>query len=815
MLPASFSNDVAIAARSFRRAPGLLLAAVSTLALGIGSSTALFSVINAVLVRPLPYARPESRVQIWSRWVGFDKTWVSAAEVWDYRRLASFRQVAAWSTDHANLTGDGDPVRVGIARVTANTFSTLGAEPMLGRSFRTEEQLEGADNVVVLGHRLWRSRYGEDASVVGRSILLDGVPRVVVGVMPPRFRLPTDFGEDAADPTELWVPFFVPDDPQQRGSHSYYAAAELAPGVTAAQANAELRSLARDNLREGLYPESMRFEPFAVPLRDEIVGSLRPTLMLLSGAVGFLLAIACANVAHLLLARAEVRQREVAVRCSLGAGRGRLLAQLLVESLVLAIPGGLLGLGLAVGGVRALLASGLAGLPRAAEATLDGRVLLFALAVSLGTTLVFGLAPALRLLRVNLSEALRDGSRGLTAGRGRHRLRGLLVVAETALSVVLLVGASLLLQSLWALQRVDLGFVPEGALTARLSVPETSYPEPEKVVAFYREVLERARAIPGVKAAGLVRLLPLGAPIGDWGLEVEGFENTRERQAKGDWQVVSDGGLGALGERLLRGRDFTAADTADTQPVALVNETLARTYWPGRDPLGRRIRQGGPDRRWAVVVGLVADVRHNGLTVPIKEKFYRPHAQFHTSTGFAPRTMTMVLRTDGDPARLAAPLRAVVRAADPSVPVAALHPLSEVVAGALATPRLAGTVLALFAVLALVLSAVGLFGVLDYVVSQRTSEIGVRLALGAGPAEVRRLVLGSGLRLSTMGAVIGCLGALALTRLIASLLHDVHPRDPLTFALVPALLLLVAALASFLPARRAMRVDPVAALRSE
>lgn len=809
-----FATDATRGARSLLRSPGLASAAVLTLALGIGAATALFSVVNAVLVRSLPYSRPDTRVMIWSRWTGFDKTWVSVAEVQDYRRLPAFRQVAAWGTDQANLTGDSDPVRVGVAFVTANAFSTLGAEPLFGRTFRPEEEAPGASNVALVSHRLWQGRYGGDPGLVGRTIFVDGVGRQVVGVMPAGFRLPTDYGESAAEPTELWLPAFL--DPQEdRGSHGFYAAAELAPGVTAEQASGQLDALARNLTREGLYPEAMRFTAFAVPLREEIQGGVRPALVILSGAVVFLLLIACVNVAHLLLARAEVRRREIAVRSSLGADRARLLAQLVAESLALALPSGLFGIALAALGVRAFLGSGLAGIPRADEVGIDARVLLFAMAVAVGTTVVFGLAPARLALSVNPAEALRDGGRGATVGRGGRRLRSLLVVAETALSVVLLVGAGLLLQSLWSLQRVELGFRPDHVLTARLSLPEAGYAEPEKVVAFYRLVVERARALPGVTSAGVLRLLPLGAPIGDWGLDVDGYVETPGNAAKGDWQVASDGALEALGERVVRGRAFTAADTTDSQPVALVNETMARIYWPGRDALGGRIRQGQDTRPWATVVGIVADVRHNGVTVPIKEKFYRPHSQFHLSTGFAPRTMSLVLRTEGDPALLAAPLRAAVRAIDPNVPVATVRPMTAVVSGALATPRLAGAVLAVFAALALLLSAVGLFGVLTYLVSQRRVEIGIRLALGADPGHILRQVLGSGLRLSVAGGILGTLGALALARLLGSLLHGVRPYDPVTFAVVPSTLLLVAILAGLLPAWRATRVNPSTTLRAE
>jgi putative ABC transport system permease protein len=811
-LLADLSHDAARGIRSLLKTPAFALAAVGTLALGIGANAAMFSVVDAVLLAPLPYARPAARVTIWSRWVGFDKTWVSDAEVLDYRRLACFRQVAAWSGGQANLTGEGEPVRVGMAAVTPNAFATLGAEPLLGRGFAEGEDRPGADQVAVLGFGLWQSRFGADPGVVGRTIQVDGRPRTVVGVMAQRFRLPTDFGVDAAEPTELWLPLAL--DPENRGSHGLYAAAELAPGATLERANAELAALARNWTREGLYPAPMGFAPFALTVDQDVTGSVRPALLLLFGAVGFLLLIAAANVASLLLARAETRQREVAVRAALGASRGRLLRQMLAEGLALAVPGALAGLALAWAALRVLGATDATAIPRADQIRLDARVSGFALAVSVATTLLFSLAPALRALRVNLSETLREGSRA-TAGARRQRLRSLLVAGEVALSLVLLLGAGLMLRSLWAQQRVELGFRPENVLTARLALPEAGYAEPESVVAFYRSLLERVRALPGVRQAGLLRSLPLAAPIGDWGLTVEGFVPSPGTSAKGDWQVASDGALEALGERLLKGRAFTPQDAADGEQVALVNETMASTYWAGQDPLGRRFRMGPPERPWITVVGVVADVRHNGVTAPIKEKFYRPHAQFHRSTGFAPSNMNLVVRAEGDPRALAAPLRALVRELDPSLPLAGVRPMSEVVAGALATPRLAGWLLGLFALLALALSAIGLYGLLAYLVSRREAEIGIRIAIGAQQASVLWLVLGQALRLVGAGLALGVLASLALTRLIGGLLHGVTPHDPASFAAAPLALLAAAMLASYLPARRAARVDPSVALRAE
>jgi len=614
----------------------------------------------------------------------------------------------------------------------------------------------------------------------------------------------------------LWLPLGMNAAESERGNHGLYAAAELAPGATAASANAELATVTANRTREGLYPEAMHFTALAVPLPAEILGEVRAPLLLLLGAVTLLMLIASTNVASLLLARAELRQREVAIRSALGAARGRLLRQFLAEGLVLAVPSLLLGVAIGGACLQAVRSFGLDGVPRAASADIEGRVLGFAVVIALVATLLFSLAPALRTLRPNLVESLREGGTQSTASGRRQRLRGLLVMGEVALSVVLLLGAGLLLRSLWALQRVDLGFEPRGVLTMRLSLPEAGYEKPEAVVEFYRQLVDRTRALPGVEAAGLLRLLPLGSPIGDWGLDVEGYEETPGRNAKGDWQVATDGALEALGEHVVRGRSFAASDTADSEPVALINETMARTYWPGRDALGGRLRQGSnQDRPWVRVVGIVRDVRHNGVTAPIKEKFYRPHGQFAASVGFAPRTMHLVVRSAGEPLALVAPIRTVLRGLDPNVPAAAIRPMTDVVAAAVATSRLAGGLLAAFALLALLLSAVGIYGLLSYLVSERRQEIGIRMAIGADARDVLRLVLGQGLRLTLSGLATGWLAAFALARLTASLLHDVRPHDPATFLLAPLFLVVAAFAASYLPARRAAQVDPVAALRSE
>lgn len=809
-------QDVKGALRGLWKSPGFAVAALVTLALGIGATSAIFSVVNAVLLTPLPYEAPDRRVMVWSKWVSFDKTWVSNAEVLDYQQMSrTLTDVAAWGTAQQNLTGDGDAVRVGVGLVTANTFDVLGARPLLGHTISAEEDRPGAAPVVVLGHGLWQARYGGDPSVVGRTLMINDVPATVVGVMPEGFRLPTDFTVDAAEPTELWRPLQI--DPQNlaRGSHGYYAAAVLAPGQSAASATSELQAIARRLTEQGLYPEAMQFSAFAVALDEEIRGGVRPALWLLTGAVGFLLLIACVNVANLLLVRGDARLREMAVRTALGAAPRRLVRQLFTESVVLAVVGAALGLTLAAGALRVLTAVDPTILPTLAPVRLDGAVIVFTLILSVLTTLLFGVAPALRTLHVNLVESLREGGQSATTGGRRQRLRGVLVATEMALAVVLVIGAGLMIRSLDALGRIDLGFNPEQVLTLRIGVPAARYDTPEKVIDFYRQALERLRGLPGVEHAGVVRVLPLATTIGDWGLDVDGFEESPGRNAKGDWQIVSDGAFEAMGTRLMRGRWFTAADTTDGALVAVVNETMARTYWTSEDAVvGGRIRTNAR-RPWMTVVGIVADERHNGVTGVVKEKFYVPHSQWHLASGNIIRNAFVVLRSSGDPLTLAGPARAVIRELDANVPLSNVRTMTDVLSTALATPRLTGLLLIAFAAIALALAAVGIYGVLAYLVSQRTQEIGIRLAIGADRSEVLRMILRQGLTLAVAGVAVGLAAALLLTRLMQSLLYEVGPADPVTFVAVPIILLVVSLAASYLPARRATRVSPLIALRTQ
>ncbi len=810
-------QDITGAVRGLLKSPGFAAASLITLALGIGATSAIFSVVKAVLITPLPYANPERTVQIFTRWTAFEKTWIADQEVIEFREMAkTMTNIAAWSSGQQNLTGDGEPVRIGVGFVTANLFDVLGSRPMLGRVMTAEEDVPNAPQVAVLGYPLWQSRYGGDPGVIGKTLMINDVPVEVIGVMPEGFRLPTDFNDDAAEPTQLWRAMRW-DMTQLSRNHGFFAAATLAPGQSAATATEELRAICVRLTEQGKYPKPMQFSAFAVPLDEEIRGGVRPAMWLLMGAVGFLLLIACANVANLLLVRGDARLREMAVRTAIGAAPDRLMRQLLTESVVLAVIGALLGLALAALGLRMLIAIDPTSLPPLAPVQLDWTVVSFTLVLGVATTIVFGLAPAVRTLRINLVESLREGSQQ-TVGGHRQRLRSLLVVAEVSLAVVLVIGAGLMVRSLSELSRIDLGFQPDNVLTMRVSVPATKYDTPEKVIDFYRLLNERVRAIPGVQSAGFVRVLPLATTIGDSGLDVEGFQESPGRNAKGDWQIVTDGAFEAMGMRLMRGRWFTPADSRQSQAVAVINETMARTYWKNpEDAVGGQIKVGGGmTQPWVTVVGMVADERHNGVTGQVKEKFYIPHSQWHIATsGNLIRGGFLVVRTTGDPMSVAGPVRNEIRTMDASLPVANIRPMTEVLSTALATPRLTGFLMGTFAAIALTLAAVGIYGVLAYLVARRTHEIGIRLAVGANRAQVLVLVLKQGLTLAGAGIIVGIVAALLLTRLMQSLLYQVRPGDPWTFVTVSLALVAVALLASALPAFRATRVSPLIALRTE
>ena len=760
---------------------------------------------------------PDRLVTIWSKFVGFDRTWLAAKDVLDFKAESrAIEDVAMWTSAHVTLTGLGDASRLNAGVLTANTFAVLGATPLYGRVF-TEAESREADKAgqalfAVLGYDLWRATFGADPTIIGRTIRLDGRAVTVLGVMPPRFQLPTDFTEDAADPTTLWTPLYNDPATANRDDHNYYGAARLRAGVSLGAFNRELAALVA-GFADG-YPAAMHFSAFAQSIDDDVLGAVRPAMRVLLAGVGFLLLIACANAAALLVTRAETRRREWTTRVALGASRMRLLRLQLLEGVLFALSGGACGIGLALLAKRALTAIGPTAIPRAAAVTVDWRVLSFMLAVSAGAALLCSLAPAVHAMRLNVVAGLKDGTTNASSSRGRLRLRALLVVTQLSLGMLLLTGAGLMARTLGTMRGIDLGFTPAGVLTARIALPIDRYTRSDQVDRYLDTLTGRLRQIPGVEAAGLIRSLPLASTIGDRGLIAEGYTPPPGTHASGDWQVATPGAIEALGEHLVHGRLFTETDTANAPLVALVNETLARTFWPGLDPIGRRVRFFGRQARWVTVVGLVGDVRHNGVTVAVKTKFYLPYAQFSAATGGGPITTgIVVLRTAGDPLSLAAPLRAVAASVDPDVPVAGTRPMTEVVDTALTAPRLTSQVLGGFAAVALLLSALGLFSLLVYLVTQRTQEIGIRMAIGASTAEVVRFVFLEGMRVTFVGLGLGLVLSALAAKSVSSLLYGVTPWDPVTWLIAPAVLMVVAGLASVVPALRAAAIDPLRALR--
>ena len=816
------AQDLRFAVRSLRRRAGFTAVAALTLALGVGATTALFGVVKSVLLAPLPYGAPDGVAVVWSAWKGFDQTWLSYDEweAWD-TQIPAFADVALFSDGAITITGGGGSERVRAGFVDRDVFRVLGVRPLLGRGFTAEEDRPDGDRVVVLGHALWQRSFGADPSLVGRTIEIGGEAATVVGVMPPGFRLPLDYG--ASGPTEAWIPLATdapseeavpgPEFSRDGQSHNFYGVARLAPGATVERANAQLAEVVARLTAEGIYPPEQQFRAFAVPVREQVTGRVRPALLVVFGAVALVLLIACANVAGLLLVRGEGRRRELALRVALGAGARRLGRLLLAESAVLAAFGGLLGVafaGLAVWAVRRTAPDAL---PRVAETTLDGGVLLFALAVTAGAALLAGLLPALQVAHVAPARELKEGGRAASAGPGRLRWRQTLVATEVALAVVLATAAGLMVRSVANLLAIDTGFEARGVLTLRLSTPSAWYPDSARVAAFHDELTRRVAAIPGVEAVGAARLLPLADEMGDWGLQVEGYVPPPHQGAPGDWQVVTPGYMEAMGLRLVAGRTIDARDRMDAPFAMVVNQELVERYFAGREPLGRRVRIGGnPNRPAYTVVGVVEDVRHNALTGEVKPQFYAPLAQFAVSPGNTMRTMSLAVRTDGDPAALVGPVRAALRELDPRLPVSDVRPMTAVVADSIAEPRFAMGLLALFGLLALTLSAIGVFGVVSQVVASRSHEFGIRSALGARPADLVRLSLGFGLRQAVAGVAVGLVLALLLTRLMTSLLHGVRPTDPLTLAAVVVVTGAVALLASAGPARRAAHADPAAVL---
>lgn len=806
--------DVAYAARRLVRAPSFTAIALLTLALGIGVNTAIFSLIRAVVLRPLPYAESERLVMIWGSRERGETTWLSVPELLGYRGdIDVFDDVAAYAATAANLTGGDQPERVVAAAVTPNLFGVLGASSYAGRAFHPSADAAVIDDQVVLGHGLWQRRFGSRTDVVGQSIQVNGRARTVIGVMPAGFKLPLDFGDTRA--TELWIPLDLAPQAGSWGDHSFIGIARLRPGVEPAQADAAMRGLEERWVREGHWSNRSLSGRRAVPLQDLVLGDVRHALLLLFGAVGVILLIACANVANLLLARADERHREMSVRTALGASRGRLMGQLLTESVMLSLLGALLAVAVAYAGIRGLVALAPQGIPRVEELRLDGVVLAFTLLLAVATGIIFGVAPALQLSRDDVARAVRESGRAQTGGRGRQRIRDVLAVTQIALSVVLLIGAALLMRSLMELRRIDLGFRASNALTVRTALPEATYPDDASVIRFYRTLRRELAALPGVEAVGGTRLLPLSGTIGDWSITLEGRPRVPEENPNGDWQVVTPGYFETMGMTLVRGRSLLETDEENAPIVAVINETMAARYWPNENPIGRRFHLGTSGRPWITVVGVVAAVKHNAITEGARAEMYVPHAQWSAAGASARRAMTFVLRTRNDPLALLGYVRQAVRSLDPNLPLSDVRTLEGVASDALSRPRFTTLLLTLFAAVALSLATIGIYGVISLLVARRRQEIGIRLALGARPTTILGMVMTRALVLAATGVAFGLTAAALLGRVIASLLYGVTPFDIATFAVVPLLLAAVALLAALVPATRAAAVDPALTLRAE
>jgi putative ABC transport system permease protein len=814
--------DIRYGLRQVMRNPGFAAVAILTLALGIGANTAIFSVVNGVLLRPLPYVRPERLTMIYGHWQLKKQAELSEPEYWDMREQArSFGRIAAFADGSANLTGSGAPERLMTGYMTADMLPLLGVAPALGRTFTADEDLPGRPTVVLLSDGLWRRRFAGDRRVIGRQVMLDDAPATVIGVMPPDFQLPRHYAGAAM---EAWAPLAL--DPSanrgDRGWHYLDVVGRLSDGVTLDAVDREVSALMtrmKDTYPGQYAPE---FNGSVGGVIDVVTGSVRPAMLVLLGAVAILLLIACANVAALLVARADGRAREMAIRTALGANRGRLIRQVLTESIVLAAAGGALGLILAVWGVHALVLVAPPSIPRLDAVTIDGQVLVFTLTVSLLTGMLFGAAPALHSLKANVTDGLTDGGRSGTAGRVRHRFRRALVVGQIALGLVLVTGSGLLVQSFLHLRSVDPGFDPDHLLTARVDLTAVRYPENPKIWAFYGELIRRVAALPGVEAAAAARALPMTGrlDIGDWSFVMEGrysLPPKPEERRHADWQVVTPDYFGTMRIPMRQGRAFEDRDDRSAPGAIIINETIAKQVWPNGDAIGQRVLLGGGsvDSTWRTVVGVVGDVRHRGLDVAPRPEMYMPEAQWPGGTGTAQRSLYLAIRTSGDPALLANPLRATLRAIDPDVPLAEVQTMSDALGSWAAERKLTMLIVTLFAALALTLGAVGIYGLMAHLVAERTREIGIRIALGAVPGEILRLLGRQGTAMAATGIALGLVGSLAATRLLGGMLFQVRPTDPPTFAGTAIVIAVVAAIASLIPAIRATRVDPVEALRGE
>lgn len=817
-------QDVRFGLRSLGRRPAFTFLIIITLGLGVGATSALFAVVRAVLLAPLPYGQSDGVAVVWSAWTGFDQTWLSYDEYEAWRSgIPAFKDVAIYDNGAAVLTANDQPERVRTSSVAAQTFDILAARPILGRTFTEEECRPNGPVALILAYELWQRRYGGDPAVVGRTVQVNGTAIPVVGVAPPGFRMPQDYG--ASGPTQLYMPLQVdaqtegavpgPEFNRNGGSHGFYAVARLTPGATVDLANEQLHAYVARLEGEGAVHPEKHFRAYAVPVQQQIAGSVRTAVLIVFGAVGFLLAIACANVAGLLLVRGEQRRRELAVRVALGAGPARLTRLLLSESALLAACGGLVGVAVAWVSIRVLHLVAPASLPRFGDVRVDPSMVICTIVVSCGAALLFGTLPALQARRVMPSDELKEGGRGSTTSGARLRWREALVTAEVALAVVLVVGAGLMVRTVVNLYAIDPGFDPSHVLTMRISTPSTTYPDSVRVAGFWSEAQRRVAALPGVQSTGAVLLLPLATEMGDWGLKVEGYTPPPHQGTPGDWQVVTPGYFETMGLKLVQGRALGTGDGFGAPLAMVVNRRFVELYLTGRQALGTRVRIGGsPDSLRYTIVGVVDNVHHNALTREVKAQFYTTLAQFAEAPGNTMRSMSLLVRTTGDPRPLIAPARSVIRTIDAGLPVSEIRTMEEVVGASIAGQRFAMQLLGVFGALAMLLSAIGVYGVVSQVMEARHQEFGIRAALGATPAQLLGLGLTSGLRQTLIGLAAGIVLAVVATRLMVRLLQGVSPTDPVTFLVVVIVTGGVAVAASLIPARRAVRVSPGIVLRS-
>ena len=812
----TFWQDIRYAIRGLVRNPGFALVTVVTLALGIGANSAIFSVVNTVLLKPLPYRNPSGLVKVWTRFTGIglpnDQNWFSPPEFRDLsEQNRSFSAVSVLSPSTFNLgLGGGNPQSVTGAAVSPALFAILGINPRLGRTFLPEEAQQGRDRVVILGYGLWQRGFGGDPQVIGKEVIIDGRGCQIIGVMPKGFDYPS--------PSELWMPqVFVPADfaPDNRGNHGYEVLARLKPGVSLAEARQAMAALSKSIIEQHReYPyQRFGFALLLHPLLEETVSDVKTSLWVLMGAVGFVLLLVCANVAGLLLVRSTARQKEIAIRVALGAGTRRIIRQLLCESLVLSLFGGLLGLLLTPLLLQLIVSLSATALPRVVSTQIDLGALVFTFFVAVGTGILFGLAPALEAGRGLYHETLKEGGRSSSEGRTSQRLRRLFVVAEAGLAVLLLAGSGLLLRSFVKLLAVDPGFRPEGVLTMQVSLPNATYAKPEQQRAFFQELVSRVEHLPSVEAAGAISDLPLSGP-GNSGTATVDSRAVPADQAspETDYRAVTPGYFQAMGISLISGRYFDERDTDSAPPVGIIDETMASTYWPNQDPVGQRIKLGGVGSKqpWMTIVGVVRHVHYRTLEARSRVQLYWPEAQ--RPTGF----MSLAIRTStADPRSLAPAVERLVLGIDPQQPVDHVLTMQEVMADSLARRRLTLTLLGIFAGGAMLLAALGIYGVTAYMVTQRQQEIGLRMALGASRTAVLRLVIRQGMSLLAAGLAAGLVLSFALMWVLSSLLFAVRPYDPVSLAAAAAALALVALLACSIPAWRATRVDPLVALRYE